>query len=91
MNNLNPYILYQKALDTRWKWVIIILTLVYLISPVDAIPEILIPIVGWIDDGILLSLLIQGLLGNRARKSTKNDEQKHNTDKTIEGRYTEIK
>lgn len=41
----------------RYRWFVIIGTLVYLLSPIDISPD-LIPIVGWIDDGLLASLLV---------------------------------
>ncbi len=36
------------------KLMLILLGLAYLISPVDIIPELLLPYVGWIDDGVVL-------------------------------------
>lgn len=36
------------------KIILLILGLIYFISPVDIIPEILIPFLGWIDDGVVM-------------------------------------
>ncbi len=36
------------------KIILILFGLAYLISPVDIIPDILLPFVGWIDDGVVL-------------------------------------
>jgi len=36
------------------KIILILLGLAYLISPVDIIPDLLLPYVGWIDDGVVL-------------------------------------
>lgn len=36
------------------KLILILLGLAYLISPVDIIPDLLLPYVGWIDDGVVL-------------------------------------
>ncbi|MFU8769624.1 MAG: DUF1232 domain-containing protein, partial [Desulfotignum sp.] len=38
---------YQKIL-------LVLFGLVYLISPVDVIPELLVPFLGWVDDGVVL-------------------------------------
>ena len=49
---------YRKALKhTKYRWFIIFGTLFYLVSPLDISPDTL-PIIGWIDDGIIASLLI---------------------------------
>jgi uncharacterized membrane protein YkvA (DUF1232 family) len=65
---MNPYTLYQKAIQSPWKWLIIVITIIYFISPIDAIPEILLPLVGYIDDGVLLSILIRELVFARKKK-----------------------
>ncbi|MEO0885190.1 MAG: YkvA family protein [Cyanobacteria bacterium J06648_10] len=50
--------LYRKALKhTKYRWVVILGTLVYLVSPLDISPDVF-PIIGWIDDGLIASLLI---------------------------------
>lgn len=41
-----------------FKVVLIIFGLAYLISPVDIIPDILLPYIGWIDDGIVLGTIV---------------------------------
>lgn len=49
---------YRKALKhTKYRWLVILGTLLYLVSPLDISPDAL-PIIGWIDDGIIASLLI---------------------------------
>lgn len=37
------------------KTILIIFGLAYLISPVDIIPDLLLPFVGWIDDGVVIA------------------------------------
>ena len=50
--------LYRKALQhTKYRWLVIFGTLLYLASPLDISPDIL-PVLGWIDDGIVVSLLL---------------------------------
>lgn len=41
----------------KYRWALIAGTLFYLASPFDLAPDML-PIVGWIDDGVLATLLI---------------------------------
>lgn len=77
MNNLveSFYSWYRGALrHPKYRWLIIFGTLLYLVSPVDISPDI-IPIIGWLDDGILATLLITELsslmsdyLSNRSGK-----------------------
>ncbi|WP_038016445.1 YkvA family protein [Synechococcus sp. PCC 7335] len=49
---------YRKALKhTKYRWLVILGTMLYLVSPIDISPDAF-PLVGWIDDGIIVSLLI---------------------------------
>jgi hypothetical protein len=41
-------------MNTFFKIILVLLGLAYLISPVDIIPEILVPFLGWVDDGLVL-------------------------------------
>ncbi|NJM99520.1 MAG: DUF1232 domain-containing protein [Phormidesmis sp. RL_2_1] len=50
--------LYRQALKhTKYRWVVIFGTLLYLVSPLDISPDVF-PVLGWIDDGIVVSLLV---------------------------------
>lgn len=40
------------------KIILILLGLAYLISPVDIIPELFVPYIGWIDDGLVLFAIL---------------------------------
>ncbi|MGB7087346.1 MAG: YkvA family protein [Phormidesmis sp.] len=63
MNNLveSFYNWYRGALrHPKYRWLIILGTAAYLISPIDISPDIF-PIVGWLDDGILATLLVTEL------------------------------
>lgn len=52
------YAWYRTNLrNPKYRWLIIFGTLTYLLSPIDIAPDVF-PIVGWIDDGILITLLI---------------------------------
>ncbi len=68
-------------------WVWIILALVYILSPYDLIPDF-IPLRGWIDDFIVLLLLIRYVMrlrtsGSRTGRQWSNDSQ--NTDNRQQG------
>lgn len=65
---------YRHTLrNTKYRWVLILGTLLYLLSPIDIAPDF-IPIVGWIDDGIVATLFvteISQLLLERLKSSQK--------------------
>ena len=46
----------SKITQPQYRWIIILGTMVYLFSPLDISPDVF-PIIGWIDDGIVLTLL----------------------------------
>ena len=52
------YAWYRGGLrNPKYRWLMIFGTLTYLLSPIDISPDVF-PIVGWIDDGILITLLV---------------------------------
>lgn len=46
--------------NPRYRWVVIGASLIYLVSPVDISPD-LVPVVGWVDDGVVATLLATGI------------------------------
>ena len=49
---------YRQALNhSKYRWVVILGTLLYLVSPIDISPDVF-PVLGWIDDGLVASLLV---------------------------------
>ncbi len=49
-----------------WKKGLLLMGLLYIISPVDAVPEIILPFIGWLDDiGLLTLLTMWTYRGNR--------------------------
>jgi uncharacterized membrane protein YkvA (DUF1232 family) len=69
---------YRQLLQhSKYRWVVIFGTLLYLFSPLDISPDVF-PVLGWVDDGIIVSLLVtevsqlmaQQLKTQRTRKST---------------------
>jgi uncharacterized membrane protein YkvA (DUF1232 family) len=52
------YDTYRKVIrESKYRWLIILGSLLYILSPIDLLPDI-IPVVGWIDDGLVMTLLI---------------------------------
>ena len=50
--------LYRKALKhSKYRWLVVLGTVFYLVNPLDLSPDML-PILGWIDDGLIVSLLV---------------------------------
>lgn len=55
------YSWYRNTLrHPKYRWLLIAGSLLYLISPLDISPDI-IPIIGWIDDGLIATLLVTEL------------------------------
>lgn len=52
-------------MSTYNKILLALIALAYLVSPVDLIPDILLPLVGWIDDAFIVGLIIYYLRFNR--------------------------
>lgn len=48
----------NNALNLYLKLILIIFGLAYLISPVDIIPDLLLPYIGWLDDGLVIGTII---------------------------------
>ncbi|HAC63396.1 MAG TPA: hypothetical protein DCF68_07600 [Cyanothece sp. UBA12306] len=74
----------------QYRWLVIIGTLIYLLSPLDISPDV-IPIVGWIDDGLLISLLITEITDlfreygqQKSDQSTSEENSTHQTTIDVE-------
>ncbi len=73
------YSWYRNALrHPKWRWAIILGTAFYLVSPIDISPDF-IPFIGWLDDGLLATLLVtelsslmMGYLSGRKEESVDN-------------------
>ena len=79
---------YRKALrHAKYRWVVVFGTLFYLLSPIDISSDIF-PVVGWIDDGIVVSLLVSevsqmmldALQRRRFSQTTKETETEKDSD-----------
>ena len=48
----------HKTVSLYVKIILVIFALAYFISPVDIIPDILLPYIGWLDDGVVLATVL---------------------------------
>ncbi|MBE9156823.1 DUF1232 domain-containing protein [Nodosilinea sp. LEGE 06152] len=49
---------YRQLLrNSKYRWVVLFGTLVYLVSPIDISPDVF-PVLGWIDDGLVATIAI---------------------------------
>ncbi|YAF94391.1 MAG: YkvA family protein [Nodularia sp. CChRGM 3473] len=83
------YTWYRSLLrNSKYRLWVILGTLVYLLSPIDIIPDVF-PVVGQIDDVVILSLLVSELSGLaiaswKARKGTNDSEDASPSAKTVD-------
>jgi uncharacterized membrane protein YkvA (DUF1232 family) len=87
------YTWYRQTLrHTKYRWVLIIGTLMYLFSPIDIAPDF-IPILGWIDDGVVATLLvteISGLMLEQLQRRQRNNVAAEATPETATANETVI-
>ena len=49
---------YRKLIrNSKYRWIVIAGSLLYLVSPIDISADVF-PIIGWIDDGIIATMLV---------------------------------
>ncbi|MBD1850941.1 YkvA family protein [Leptolyngbya sp. GB1-A1] len=70
---------YRNLLrNSKYRWVVIAASLLYIVSPVDFVTD-MIPIVGWLDDGLIASILVteasQLLLEQLKNRKAKNQAE----------------
>lgn len=46
--------------NSKYRWLVILGSLVYLVSPLDISPDVF-PVIGWIDDGLLATIVVTEL------------------------------
>ena len=74
------------------RWFVILGSIAYLVSPVDISPDVF-PIVGWIDDGLLVTLLVTGLTEivlerRRELKAQKAEKKGQQAEATVDTQAT---
>ncbi len=72
---------YRNAIrNSKYRWLVVFGSLLYLISPLDISPDVF-PIVGWLDDGIIATLLVtevSQLLFEQVNAAKKKSRQETN-------------
>lgn len=59
--------------NPKYRWWLILGSLLYLFSPIDIAPDF-IPVIGWIDDGVILTLLVSEVSQMLAARLKSRDE-----------------
>lgn len=54
----------NEQLKGKWAWVLVVLAVIYGISPVDILPDV--PGVGWVDDIVFLVVTIANLIQQKS-------------------------
>ena len=73
------YAWYRRTIrHPKWRWWLVAGTLVYLVMPVDLLPDILLPGIGFIDDMALVGLMVAELsqIGMDYLKQRQDDKNK---------------
>jgi uncharacterized membrane protein YkvA (DUF1232 family) len=72
--------------NSKYRWIVILGSLLYLVSPLDISPDVF-PVLGWIDDGLLASIVVteltQMVLAQRRKNTTLGAQQK--SDDSVDG------
>ncbi|MEP0858367.1 YkvA family protein [Trichocoleus sp. DQ-U1] len=78
MNNFSIQSIYNwyrnSIRNPKYRWWVILGSLLYLFSPIDIAPDF-IPIIGWIDDGVILTLLVAEVSQMLSQRLKSRDEQ----------------
>ena len=73
--------------NPKYRGVIILGSLLYLLSPIDISPDVL-PVVGWIDDGLLATLVVTEL--TQMAMDNRRDRIKNSTQKADSKEYESV-
>ncbi|MBD2326385.1 DUF1232 domain-containing protein [Alkalinema sp. FACHB-956] len=86
---------YQQLVrNSKYRWLIVVGSIVYLVSPPNLWTD-LFPIIGWIDDGLLITLLVTELTAalqefrDRRSQPTATVSDEHKT--TVDVDSTQVK
>jgi uncharacterized membrane protein YkvA (DUF1232 family) len=65
LNSINIFDFYRRWLQNpKTRWITVVLSMIYIISPIDFIPEVLFPLIGplgLLDDGAIFLVMISEL------------------------------
>ncbi|OUC12042.1 MAG: hypothetical protein B0A82_24680 [Alkalinema sp. CACIAM 70d] len=84
----------QLVRNSKYRWLIVLASIVYLVSPPNLWTD-LFPIVGWIDDGLLITLLVTELTAAlqefRDRRLDKSEAVGDDRQTTVDVDSTQVK
>jgi uncharacterized membrane protein YkvA (DUF1232 family) len=60
--------------NSKYRWLVILGSLLYLVSPIDISPDVF-PIIGWIDDGLLATIVVTELTQMAIERKRKSQDQ----------------
>ena len=76
--------------NSKYRWFVILGSLLYLVSPLDISPDIF-PIVGWIDDGLLATIVVTELTQMAIERKRKSKDQiSQNVDQNDSGTVIDV-
>jgi uncharacterized membrane protein YkvA (DUF1232 family) len=91
MKNFSVQSIYNWYRNTirnpKYRWWIVLGTMAYLFSPIDISPDVF-PIIGWLDDGILVTLLVTEL-SQMMIEQVKTRNPQRNVAQTVDGNNQE--
>lgn len=60
--------------NSKYRWFVILGSLLYLVSPIDISPDVF-PVIGWIDDGLLATIVVTELTQMAIERKRKSKDQ----------------
>ena len=78
--------------NPKYRWWVVAGSLLYLVSPIDISPDVF-PIVGWLDDGLIISLLIAEVsqIAKEKLQAQNSRSDKATTSTTVEDAPVDVK
>ncbi len=75
--------------NPKYRWWVVAASIAYLVSPIDISPDVF-PIVGWLDDTIVIGLLVAELSQIAAAKLKENSKRSNTEAETVASNAIDI-